>query len=362
MSARPWMPFYVGDYIADTGHLNTTQHGAYLLLILHYWRKGGLPDDDRQLANIAKLPLRIWQDIRPVIQDFFFDGWKHKRVEFELTEASRQQEIARRAGRASAKARQEKTNDRSTRDERPLNDKPNGTPTPTVTVSISEPKGSGGEPPLRRPVYTDSKHELWGEGVAILNQLGVAEKAARSNIGRWLRDSKDDAAEVLSAIQRAREHRVIDPIPWITQALGTSHGNSDRNRRTNSAPVGRGADTNPVLAGVARVAERRMRVHDERENHDQGEHGSDEVATGDDQPPCPGVGPDVRANSHQGPRQRQSHAGFDFEAVADPPREAGGARRGGEERGLHDSAGGLADLGSRSGDSGMVSRRLWVAA
>jgi len=81
---RPWMPLYVGDYLGDTGHLTTTQHGAYLLLMMHYWRKGGLPDDDKQLAKITKLPLKVWIDYRPIIQDFFYDGWQHKRINREL--------------------------------------------------------------------------------------------------------------------------------------------------------------------------------------------------------------------------------------------------------------------------------------
>lgn len=78
------MPLSVGDYLADTGHLTTTQHGAYLLLLMHYWRKRSLPENDKQLAAIAKLPLRIWLRIKPTIQAFFYDGWKHKRVEEEL--------------------------------------------------------------------------------------------------------------------------------------------------------------------------------------------------------------------------------------------------------------------------------------
>ena len=78
------MPLYVGDYLGDTGHLTTSQHGAYLLLMMHYWRKGGLPDDDEQLSAITKLPLNIWQGYRGIIQAFFYDDWCHKRIDEEL--------------------------------------------------------------------------------------------------------------------------------------------------------------------------------------------------------------------------------------------------------------------------------------
>ena len=79
------MPLYVAEYLGDTGHLSTTQHGAYLLLIMHYWRKHGLPDEDKQLAAITKLPLRLWLDCRETLQAFFYDGWKHKRIDAELS-------------------------------------------------------------------------------------------------------------------------------------------------------------------------------------------------------------------------------------------------------------------------------------
>lgn len=81
---RPWMPLYVGDYLGDTGHLTTEQHGAYLLLMMHYWRKGGLPDDDKQLSKVTRLPLQIWIEYRDVLQDFFHDGWRHKRIDAEI--------------------------------------------------------------------------------------------------------------------------------------------------------------------------------------------------------------------------------------------------------------------------------------
>ncbi len=106
---RPWMPLYVGDYLGDTGHLTTAQHGAYLLLMMHYWRKGELPDDDRQLSKITKLPLRTWCEYRPTLQDFFHSGWKHKRIDAELARMMRVSEkraiAGQKGGLGSALAR-----------------------------------------------------------------------------------------------------------------------------------------------------------------------------------------------------------------------------------------------------------------
>jgi uncharacterized protein YdaU (DUF1376 family) len=106
---RPWMPLYVGDYLGDTGHLTTTQHGAYLLLMMHYWRKGELPDDDRQLSKITKLPLKTWCEYRPTLQDFFYEGWKHKRIDAELAKMVRVSEkraiAGQKGGLGSALAR-----------------------------------------------------------------------------------------------------------------------------------------------------------------------------------------------------------------------------------------------------------------
>lgn len=96
--ARPWMPFYVGDYLRDTGHLSAAQHGAYCLLLFHYWARGGLPPDDHQLSNITRLSWDEWQASKPILQAFFFDGWKHKRLEVELRRVAEKTAKARLAG------------------------------------------------------------------------------------------------------------------------------------------------------------------------------------------------------------------------------------------------------------------------
>jgi uncharacterized protein YdaU (DUF1376 family) len=103
---RPWMPLYVADYRADTAHLNAAQHGAYLLLIMHYWSTGGLPADDAPLARIACMTPTEWRKARSIIAAFFADGWRHKRIDAELARAA---EISSKR-RASAEQRHSKSN------------------------------------------------------------------------------------------------------------------------------------------------------------------------------------------------------------------------------------------------------------
>ena len=76
MTALPWMPLNIADYLADTAHLGPAEHGAYLLLIMHYWQHGGLPDDDRRLARIARMTEEEWAGVRDTIAGFFSaDAW-----------------------------------------------------------------------------------------------------------------------------------------------------------------------------------------------------------------------------------------------------------------------------------------------
>jgi uncharacterized protein YdaU (DUF1376 family) len=85
--AKAWMPFYVADYLADTQHLSTKEHGAYVLLICHYWQHGGLPKDDRTLAIITRLSLHEFRTIKGKMNELFCDGWTHKRIDAEIARA-----------------------------------------------------------------------------------------------------------------------------------------------------------------------------------------------------------------------------------------------------------------------------------
>lgn len=95
----PRMPLHIGDYRRDTAHLNAAEHGAYLLLIMHYWSTGGLPDDDDRLSRIACMTAGEWEKARPTLAAFFKEGWRHGRIDDELVEAQQKYERRVAAGK-----------------------------------------------------------------------------------------------------------------------------------------------------------------------------------------------------------------------------------------------------------------------
>lgn len=102
-----WMPLWIGDYLGDTMHLSGAEHGAYLLLLMHSWRNGPLPDDDQQLAAIARTEPKAWRAMASTIRAFFTAsdaGLVQARLEHERVSAaehsSRNTERARRAAGA----------------------------------------------------------------------------------------------------------------------------------------------------------------------------------------------------------------------------------------------------------------------
>ncbi len=132
-----WMPFYIGDYLADTMHLDAEEHGAYILIMLHYWKNGGrIPNDANRLQQIARVkPSRDSKRIMSTVLQFFEikEGFLyHKRIESEMQKAAENSENNKKRTAAATAAAAEKRNKKT-----PSTDNVTGIVTDSVTLTPS---------------------------------------------------------------------------------------------------------------------------------------------------------------------------------------------------------------------------------
>lgn len=223
--ATAWMPLYIGDYLGDTQRLTTEQHGAYLLLLMDYWRNGAPPADDAVLAQITRLSPQAWRKNRAALLSFFseVDGLlRHGRVETELERASHNQE--RRSSKAQKAAQARWGNAPSIPASNAPSNAPsnaNGNaprcppPSPVEEERVPLANANGGDPDLGK--------SLFDQGVSLLVATGRAEPQARSIIAKFQRDFGDPA--VLDAINRCRG--ATDPVSAMRDRLGKAKAQAE---------------------------------------------------------------------------------------------------------------------------------------
>lgn len=219
------MQFYVADYLGDTRHLSTEQHGAYLLLLFAMWRAGGsLPDDPAKLARIVGLSLARWRRVSPEVMAFF-EGKEgrvtQKRLAAEIEKAKEKSEKRADAGSKGGRAKALKSNDTAVA---------KATDLPVYTRASSEPEP---EPEKKEekssvadatgataPPSIDPKAVLFGQGLPLLAELsGRTVVALRPVVGRWLKLTGNDAGAVSALIERCRGSPVASPVSWIEAHL-----------------------------------------------------------------------------------------------------------------------------------------------
>lgn len=62
-----WFPIYWQRFIIGTLEMNAEEIGAYILLIIHQWDKGFVPEDHKELKRISKVSVR---KLEKVLQKF----------------------------------------------------------------------------------------------------------------------------------------------------------------------------------------------------------------------------------------------------------------------------------------------------
>jgi uncharacterized protein YdaU (DUF1376 family) len=243
MSAKNWMPIYWGDYLRDTAHLTAAQHGAYLLLIGHYWQTGGpLIDKDDHLRRAARMDKGEWRKNRDVILAFFKteNGFViHPRIDQEILLWGAKREKATLKAERAAAARW------ADRDEAEGD-------APSITASTAQALLDQCPPPP--PVLSDDKtYPVAGATAAEQPTLDLGDKPLkatafsaglaslaratgknpdthRSMVGKWVKQYGE--AAVLAALIACEREVPVEPIAWIIKSLEfAKNGPGNRNGR-----------------------------------------------------------------------------------------------------------------------------------
>jgi len=200
MATVPYMRLYVGDYLGDTMHLSTLEHGAYLLLIMHYW-KTQEPIEISRIPAICGLTKKQFNGMKSELLSFFGDAElgkvRHHRVDHELLKVQQASKKAKAAGKASAAKRaankasetptkgQQRVNKNPTDVEIKLGDKSNL----SYSYSYSSKQNPPPNPPSAEEVDLFAKDQGWDlDGFFVYyenNDWHVGKGSSREQVVDW---------------------------------------------------------------------------------------------------------------------------------------------------------------------------------
>lgn len=224
-----WMPLLIGDYLADTQHLTTCEHGAYLLIIMHQWRQGHMRSDD--LPQIARMSTDAWSIARArlmhmlkVDSDGLFYSPKCDRLKEEsVGKQARAHEKAQKAAKARwdrVRAKQGKTDAPSNAHAMPVTFT-GSTPPPSASLQVVVVPGAAGAAP---PPPPGNARNIGSSGDrADAPSIPAASSGHRSAGGSHPRKSKDRAKQSVSARKR--------PLSASFGARATARGKTVSGRR-----------------------------------------------------------------------------------------------------------------------------------
>lgn len=237
---RPWMPLYISDYLADTAHLSTAEHGAYMLLIMAYWAKGGLPQDEEAIRRITRMTPRQWSHSCDLLRSLFLPGWRHKRIDEEMAKAIEKSKVnsanaQRRHSERTANAQRTHTQPQS--QSQIEEERERALPAADAAPAVSDPVVSKPKRTKSRSSYPDGWRPDFeyaiGEGVDARSVAAVAGKFENYHRSRgslmadWPAAWRTWVANEIKPRGGAPPGRKQSFLDIADQAFSDYHGNSD---------------------------------------------------------------------------------------------------------------------------------------
>ena len=228
-----WMPLYIGDYLADTSHLDAERHGCYLLWMFHYWRKGPLTANLDDLISIGRLRSENASSIAQALLGEFFtlaedSRWHQKRQDAER-EKWQQKKLS--AVEKAKKAAAGRWHDASSMSGALL--EPCPLPSPLPKEQIQKPsrvKRERAPSDERHAEFKEAIRQYWNaKNAGIEMPWGPMEG---KQLGMWLREAPHITLEQFKGFLRGRFKSTVNhgerPSQWIRWITSYGNGPIDR--------------------------------------------------------------------------------------------------------------------------------------
>jgi hypothetical protein len=212
----------------------------------HQVPAGSLPNNDRMLELLSER--RDWPRVRnhamrnwklcsdgrlyhPVVAEKALESWKIRASQKQRTAAAREAKEAKRLESQETPAASVPAAE-------------TGSSTKPVAQSVTDAVTGSTLPDLTRPYKknnpsdcrveprpADARSEIFSDGLPIVRQLtGKSERQARTLLGLFLKEARDDCPRVMATLRQAADQRPADPVSWITAALQARSANGLQTR------------------------------------------------------------------------------------------------------------------------------------
>lgn len=266
MSQAPSMPMYWDAYLADTTHLTTEEHGAYMLLLAAMWRRNGsVPDDDKDNARILGLTVSKWRKVKArlaatiagfrvedgtITQKKLQEIWKNTQEKIETNRTN-----GAKGGRPKSKENKDIDKAKGSVSDKPIE---------TIPEPEPEPYKEGTNVPLVQPPF--SKQDFQDFWDAYPHRHGKkkradAEKAFARAIKRGATVSQiADGVRDMSRDPDVQRGYARDPTTWLNQSGWTDEIPAQPQFKTipggqNERSDNRNPADDPTLRSISRAAQ-----------------------------------------------------------------------------------------------------------
>jgi uncharacterized protein YdaU (DUF1376 family) len=177
-----WMPWYVTDYMRDTGEMTVEEDCFYRRALDQCWiRRGGIPTEAARLCALLRFTPGQFKRCKWILERFFYkceDGYRNSRLDLELVKASVRKEIAAENGRRGGRPKNPEHNQNETRKEPSGLAKGKAKPNPEESSSPSPSKAFPSEKPPLPPkggvsawaVFKEPIERLFGKATSIATE------------------------------------------------------------------------------------------------------------------------------------------------------------------------------------------------